>query len=839
MQKDSPTAEKQDKGHSFELPHLAVFKARDKHTPRSPGFLNHERSEGRREYSERKKSFDEIGVVLRTTGPPAQRHETIPHQNSVPALSRADSRRKARIVDNGNRLRSGSSLSFKRILRLSRSGTGLGLTKDVALQKTLDGRKYLKIVVDPKMYEMENLSVYKINCKAAEDQRHEKQAKNATLRGKLAPCEQSGRASADDTSSDRLKSRLSDPNVLQTSEEATSKISKGNLPSPELGPSIRDSAAATLSLAQRYARSQSYPDLKTAEAASESQNRKRNSPVRSHLNHAANRQIGFRRPYPVPAKFKEHPRRTPHLEPKTPRNSLDEATAVPEASPKACSKSKQSSPLSANEDNQSDAYSGEIMNAQSAEYIQGHGAFGYYNGDPRKAPPPKPGPAPTRALPPLPEGQDPSTPKSAKLADDQGRAVNGQNVEISPIKAVPRSPAKTHRYRLSPVTNSVPKEYKGTVKLKPSPSFNEKFPQPPTTSPRRNLKSDEEHPGETTARLRSPQLTTQQKREVDAGALMASRGIEALNLQNHESSSYDPDEERIGSRITGETSKTQLQRESSARLLLVDTEEKRPQRTRALKARDMERVRFHADTASPRVLSDPNMPSMTPTPGGDGNTTLLSSHEAHLLAQSEASQPYHLREASTSSSEQQQRHSAAGANKMGFSPIMLVAQQQPLLTPASENPHHVKQNPSSNHGPCFPPKLASSTDNDDDDDDGDPLKHPYLHAAGINGQLTTSTPAATTATKVPDRRSAQTCASTETAKLGARVAALERRNMLLERAFLAVIDTSAEMGGGFFGASGGGLGDGEARLSGGSEVLGPLRGRLDAMIEGMLGDGGR
>ncbi|KAI4163579.1 MAG: hypothetical protein LQ342_002851 [Letrouitia transgressa] len=828
-------AEKQNKAHNFALPHLATFKARDKHTPRSPGFLNHEHSEGRREYSERKKSFDEIGEVLRTTGPPAQRPETIPHQNSAPALSRADSRRKAHILDHGNRLRSSSSLSLKRILRLSRSGTGLGLTKGVALQKTLDGRKYLKIVVDPKMYEMENLSVYKINCKAAEDQRHEKQAKNDTLRAKLALCEQSGRASADYTSSERLKSRLSDPNVFQRSEEATSEISRGNLPSPELGLSIRDSAAATLSLAQRYARSQSYPDLKTTEAASESQNRKKNSPFRCHLNHAANRQLGFRRPYPVPAKLKEHPQQTPHLEPKTPRNSFEGATAIPEASPKVCSKSKQSSPLSANEDNQSDAYSGEIMNAQSAEYIQGHGAFGYYNGDPRKAPPPKPGPAPTRALPSLPEGRDPSTPKSAKLEDDQGRVVDGQNVEISPTKALSRSPAKTHRYRLSPVTNSIPKEYKAIIKLKPSPSFNEKFPQPPTTSPKRNLKSDE-HPRETTSRLRSPQLTTQQKREVGIGALMASRGIRALNLQTHESSSRNPDKEQIGFKITSEPSKAQPQSESSIRLLPGDTQESRPQRTRALKARDMELIRSHADTASPGASSD-SKPSMTQNPRDDGNIALPSIQESHLPAQTAASQPSHFSEANTSSSEQQQRHSAAEASKMGLSPIMLVAQQQPLLTPASENPDRVKKKPSSNHNPGFPPELASSTDNNNDD--GDPLKHPYFHAAGINRQPSTSTPAATTGMKAPDRRSAQTCASTETAKLGARVAALERRNMLLERAFLAVIDTSAEMGGGFFGAGGGGSGGAEARLSGGSEVLGPLRGRLDAMIEGMLGDGGK
>ncbi|KAL9036821.1 MAG: hypothetical protein Q9214_005970 [Letrouitia sp. 1 TL-2023] len=839
MQQDSLTAEKQNKAHNFELPRLAIFKARDKHTPRSPGFLNHEHSEGRREYSERKKSFDEIGEVLRTTGPPAQRPETIPYQTSAPALSRADSLRKARILDHGNRLRSSSSLSLKKILRLGRSGTGLGLTKGVALQKTLDGRKYLKIVVDPKMYEMENLSVYKINCKAAEDQRHEKQAKDDTLRAKLTLCEQSGRASADYTSSERLKSRLSDPNMLQTAEEATSEMSKGNLPSPELGPSIRDSAVATLSLAQRYARSQSYPDLKTAEAASESKNKKRNSPARNHLNHAANRQSGFRRLYPVPVKFQVHPLRTPHAEPKTPRNSFEGAAALPEASPKACSKSKQSSPLSVNEDNQSDAYSGEIMNAQSAEYIQGHGAFGYYDDDSRKAPLPKLGPAPTRALPSLPEGRDPSTPKSARMEDDQGRVVAGQNVEISPNKVLPRSPAKTHRYRLSPCTNSIPKEYKATVKLKPSPSFNEKFPQPPTTSPKRNPKSDEEHPRETTPRLRSPQLTTQQKREVDVGALMASQGVEALSPQNHESSGWDPNEEQIGFKITGEPSKAQPQSESSIRMLPVDAQESRTQRTRALKARDMERARSHPDVASPGALSDPNMTSMTQNPRDDGNIALPNLQEACLPAKPATSQPSHFSEASTSSSEQQQRHSAAEASKMGFSPIMIVAQQQPLLlTQTSEPWHHVKKQLStSNHVPRPSPEIASSTDINNDN--SDPLRHPYFHAAGINGQLPTSAPAATTGMKVPDRRSAQTCASTETAKLGARVAALERRNMLLERAFLAVVDTSAEMSSGFFSGGEAGSGDAEARLSGGSEVLGPLRGRLDAMIEGMVGDGGR
>ncbi|KAL9608474.1 MAG: hypothetical protein Q9167_006706, partial [Letrouitia subvulpina] len=807
MQQDSLTAKKQDKAHNFELPQLAVSEARDKHTPRSPGFLNHEHSEGRREYSERKKSFDEIGEVLRTTGPPAQRLETISHQNSAPALSRADSRRKARILDHGNRLRSSSSLSLKKILRFSRSGTGLGLSKGVALQKTLDGRQYLKIVVDPKMYEMENLSVYKINCKAAEDQRHENQAKNDTSRTKLAPCEQPGRASADYTSSERFKSPLSNPNMFQTSEGATSEPSKRNLPSPELGPSIRDSAAATLSLTQRYAQSQSYPDLKTAEAASESKDRKRSSPVRIHLNHTANGHLGFRRPYPVPAKFQVHPRRTPHPVPKTPRNSLEGATAPPEASPKACSKSKQSSPLSANEDNQSDAYSGEIMNAQSAEYIQGHGAFGYYNSDLRKAPPPKPGPAPTRALPSLPDGRDPSTPESSKPEGHQGRVAAGQSVEISPTKVLPRSPAKTHRYRLSPVTNSIPKEYKATVKLKPSPSFNEKFPQPPTTSPKRNLKSDEGHPGETTSPLRFPQTTTQQKREADVGALMASQGIEALSLQSHESSSWNPDKEQIRFNITTEPNKPQPQSESLIKMPPVDAQESRSQRIRALKTRDMERVRSHLDTTSPRASSDPTMPPVPQKPRDDGNIALPIVQEAHLPSQPASSQPSHFSEASTSSpKQQQQRHSAAETSKMGFSPIMLIAQQQPLLTAASERPLHVKTTPSSNHVPVSSPGLASPTT-----DNVDPLEHPYFHAVGINGQPPTSAPATTAGMKAPpDRRSAQTCASTETAKLGARVTALERRNMLLERAFLAVIDTSAEMGGGFFGGGGGGGGSGDA-----------------------------
>lgn len=99
------------------------------------------------------------------------------------------------------------------------------------------------------------------------------------------------------------------------------------------------------------------------------------------------------------------------------------------------------------DDGQSEISSAEIMNAQSAEIVRAPGVIGYYSRNAAKLP--KPGPAPTRALPSLPEGHD-------GLAGALGRANGGSQSQMAVVPVLERSPVKvppsspTGKYRYSP-----------------------------------------------------------------------------------------------------------------------------------------------------------------------------------------------------------------------------------------------------------------------------------------------------------------------------------------------------------------------------------------------------
>ena len=106
------------------------------------------------------------------------------------------------------------------------------------------------------------------------------------------------------------------------------------------------------------------------------------------------------------------------------------------------------------DDGQSDVGSIEIMNAQSAEIVRASGVAGFYSRSTVKLP--KPGPAPTRALPSLPEGHD-------GLAGVLGGATSGSPsrmaaespLERPRVKVPPGSP--TSKYRYSPCKSPTPK----------------------------------------------------------------------------------------------------------------------------------------------------------------------------------------------------------------------------------------------------------------------------------------------------------------------------------------------------------------------------------------------
>lgn len=146
-------------------------------------------------------------------------------------------------------------------------------------------------------------------------------------------------------------------------------------------------------------------------------------------------------------------------EPQTPQHSAQNSIET-KISPLS-SISKRSHAPSTNdstaEDGHSDAESGVIMNAQSAEFVRAHdAAAGYYSQGSRKLP--KPGPAPSRALPSLPESHDTATAATAGRIDcrqDQIGVEQPVSLERSPVKAIPHSP--NGRYRYSPVKTPAPK----------------------------------------------------------------------------------------------------------------------------------------------------------------------------------------------------------------------------------------------------------------------------------------------------------------------------------------------------------------------------------------------
>ncbi|KAL8737928.1 MAG: hypothetical protein Q9190_008066 [Brigantiaea leucoxantha] len=750
-------------------------------TPRSPGFLNHERSERRKEFADRKTSI-EIKEILRTTSPPEHILQHGLQRASAPILSRTDLGRQRHIFDRVTRPKSGSSGSLKKLLRRSRSAASSSLTKEVTVQETATGRKYLKIEIDRKnMYEFENQSVYEVNCKRAKRQGHLNKSKNEEADSELIPPKLSGETFGDSLAngekyprplSARLQSFTGNRNMPPRSEAIADKSeggcspSKRTLPVLELDPNIHEIAAATLSLAQTRAQIQASPKIKEADSSVNCMSQKRDSPHRSQWHHAAGKPSIFRGPYPVPTKFQMRPKRCSHPNPKTPRSSLETATALPETSPITHGRSKPSSTISADDsnvdDNQSDAYSGEIMSAQSAEYVQGQGNFGICNGVTRKALP-KPGPAPTRALPSLPEGRDTSTPRPDEQdKKDQGQLLPRQSLESSPTKLPPRSPAQMHRYRLSPVKIKMAKALQAPASLKPNPEFIEEFPRPPKPSSSGKNPHGPVSPGEPSTPQYYPASTMVQHRQCDKAGMIRSRSVEALDLQ--QSGAGIRNSKTMTDCVDFAQGKTDQSSDSIGGPASL-WHGSRSQRVKSLRFRDMERLRSQKDGNLSELQSnlsiDPNaQDKRDPTPPISTAGLCPPSHQLQLS---------HLSTTSTSPSEQ--RHSASAMN-LKLSPVVLVAEQEPQSPLLDDIQHRICPVP-------FPPSTASSP------------KGVVQLAQTPKKTRDQIAPPATARLSCQDRLFMEPEPGDK--ELRDRIAALERKNLLLEKAFMAVMDASRSL----------------------------------------------
>ncbi|KAL8850244.1 MAG: hypothetical protein Q9221_004843 [Calogaya cf. arnoldii] len=602
--------------------------------PRSPGYFPSDNSLARLEFQDSKRSIDELKQLARTT-PPDQTltQPTFTENKATADLIRTDSGRRRRILEQIGASGSHTQKPLKRLFRLNRSATtsdlsGEGIPRgsmEIASKHSSGGRKYLKIAINPKMYDLENPSTYKVNCEdlKAKGRSHKwiYRKSQPSADPDPNPANQPGHISHSSSGKEYgqkvteeyphlvLGSEIYDPakSVRQQTDNGYSP-SMGIPQVPEHG--LQDFAAATLATVQARARAGSSGHLFRSPERQGTQSRQRESPIRKHGHHIARRRTSSKGPYSVPIKFQLRPQRSSL--PKTPRTSLDEP-AAPKASPPVVVKgpaaqSVSSSPVSPHspiesspaksgrsliDECQSDAESGKIMNAQRAEFIHGQGAYAYHHPSSSRQPP-KPGPAPTRALPSLPEGHDDTSPKSTAgnmtetknvLASESPSGYESSPKQQQQRKHPPKSPPKKgHRYRLSPVKNSIPSESRTFVELKPSPTFTEVFPQPPSSLITR--KSSEAISPET------------RNRDVDGSTVVTTgRSVDLSSSGSNQTAIPRPTGEK-GVDVPSSSFAHDCVNHSSQRSkdadkdnLYIPWHESRVERVKALKLRDMERLR--------------------------------------------------------------------------------------------------------------------------------------------------------------------------------------------------------------------------------------------------------
>ena len=363
-------------------------------------------------------------------------------QQNPSSLIRTDTKRRKWIADLFSRPGQLSSKEVKKMLlsrrslspHLSTSSYPQSLAKDIAPRTTKDGKNFFHIATSPSMYECSNPSVYQVNYRQ-------------TVSGIEPPLRSLGNM---------------DPKYLGIPEEYPHLISNDGESRQFQGAEISRYAESILPpkpsqhpntlLDHRESSNSLLPLINDIGGLAERQT----SPVAkariygpkiNHLpsrvettilrDHTLNPDVKPPSPLAIPAQS------TSQL-PKTPRSSLEEPRIAAQASPTRNIYSKppsiQSVANSVVDDAQSEASVGVVSMAQSAEFVRA----GYHDIGIHKFP--KPGPAPTGALPSLPEGLDSKT-NIVYLPSVEDTAE--QSHHISPTRGVRISPGKKkNRYRL-------------------------------------------------------------------------------------------------------------------------------------------------------------------------------------------------------------------------------------------------------------------------------------------------------------------------------------------------------------------------------------------------------
>ena len=433
-------------GHSFcsgpSLPHdlkttIATPKQSIKRTPRSSGFATPGFATPRPlptdEFADSRRNLQAIKDLL---------------QQNRSSLIRTDTKRRKRIADLFAKPGQLSSKQVKQMLlsrrslspHLSTSSYPQSFAKDIAQRTTKDGKNYFQIATSPSMYECGNPSVYQVNHRQ-------------TVSGSEPPL--------------RAVENM-DPNYLGIHEEYPHLISNDGESRHSRGPEISKHTESFLPpkprqnpialLESRESSKNLLPVITDIGGLAERQT----SPVAKariygpEINHSPSRiETRILRDYPFnpetkpPSPLAPPAQHTSQL-PKTPRSSAEETRKPVQASPTRNIFSKppsiQSVTNSVADDAQSETSIGVVSMAQSAEFVRA----GYHNGGIHKFP--KPGPAPTGALPSLPEGLDLKT-NIVYLPSVEATA--GQSHQTSPTRAVPISPGKKKKNRYQPLDDAV------------------------------------------------------------------------------------------------------------------------------------------------------------------------------------------------------------------------------------------------------------------------------------------------------------------------------------------------------------------------------------------------
>lgn len=417
------------------------------------------------------------------------------------------------------------------------------------------------------------------------------------------------------------------------------------------------------------------------------------------------------------------------------------------------------------DDGQSEVGSVEIMNAQSAEIVRAPGVAGFYARGTAKLP--KPGPAPTRALPSLPEGHDgPGAILARANGESQGRIAAEPALQRSPIKIPPSSP--TGKYRYSPCKSPAPKI--------------------PTMSV-------------------EPDVTVENQRILSGSSPTVPGSISAVHAR------------RKGS-LDGEMNAVMLEQAQLQRV----------RSTNALKGRDLQK---HYSNQTNNEVDQQKLHNNINAKDQDVSLLPSARYSPRIPAHPNIQKTVHVNLMETRPSSRPESSDQRTACKV--SPIIVVSEQVPTIECASlgrksnitngleglqrEGILHTAQDNSKK-----PPEAKSGSE----DTEQFLVKTPgMIHEAWPNPRVKSGGSNDTNNhVSISDQHSFTNSKDHES-KLEARISALERKNTILLRVVMAVLDESGNLGG----PSGG---DRSSGLSSTSSLYGSRESRLEAKFDAVL-----